>query len=130
MVKETINTLNKKIEELKIENDELKNKNKSLLEENEVLKKNKKVNKEKVKNSDEPKKGRTAYRLFLNEEIDKHKKENPDKKIILKTINKELGLSEKWEKIKKDEKKYEIYIKMKEDDEKRYEHELELQKKQ
>lgn len=118
MVKETISSLSKKIEELVLENKKLKEENKEL----------KKVNKKKRKDLNEPKKVLSAYNIFYKEELDKYKEQNPDKKIVITKIHQDLDLSKKWEDIKKNDKKYSYYVKKHEEDKVRYQKQLESYK--
>lgn len=121
MAKQTINELNKRIEELTLENNELK-------KENEVLNikvKNltEKENNKKSKRNKEVKNVRTAYTFFKMEEYKKHKddhKENEKINNFLKFI-KEYKIREKWENIVNNNKiEFDKYIQMEEDDKKRY----------
>lgn len=119
MTKETIKELNKRIEELTLENNKLK-------EENNILKKNKSKTPKKNKKQNGPKKALSAYIIFYTEELVKYKEQNPGKAIKISTISHDLDLSEKWKKIKKDVEKYSYYMKKHEEDKERYQKEIKV----
>jgi hypothetical protein len=116
MVKEiTINSLQKDIESLekRIEKLEIEVKNGS--------------KPKKVKDPLAPKKYKTAYMFFNIERINEQKKKFPGDKIIVSEIAKQSG--KEWIKIKEDEKKYEKYKKLEDNDKKRYKKELDKYEK-
>ena len=118
MVRETIGNLKKEIEKLTLENNELK-------EKNLILEKKCKNNKStKNKNEKNIKKNKSAYLFFYLEELNKYKEINPNKKIKITEIHKQLDLSNKWNEIKNNEKVYKIYKNMEENDKERYLNEL------
>lgn len=81
----------------------------------------------KTKDPNEPKRYKSAYIFFNIERINEYKKKYPDKKIKVAEIAKESGIE--WKKIKDDEKKYEKYKKLEDNDEKRYKKDLEKYEK-
>jgi hypothetical protein len=81
----------------------------------------------KTKDPNEPKRYKSAYMFFNLERINEHKKKFPNKKIKVTEIARESGIE--WQKIKEDEKKYEKYKKLEDDDKKRYRKDLEKYEK-
>lgn len=81
----------------------------------------------KLKDPNEPKKYKNAYMFFNMEKIEDYKKKYPKNKINVVDIAKESG--KEWKKVKSDEKKYEKYKKLEENDKKRYKKEIENYKK-
>lgn len=81
----------------------------------------------KTKDPNSPKRYKSAYVFFNLERINEHKKKFPDKKIKVTEIAKESGIE--WKKIKEDEKKYEKYKKLEDNDKKRYKKDLEKYEK-
>lgn len=81
----------------------------------------------KIKDPNAPKKNKTAYMFYNIEKINEFKKKYPDQKIIVSEIAKESG--KEWKKIKEDEKKYEKYKKLEDNDKKRYKKETDIYEK-
>lgn len=111
MVKEiTIISLQEEIKKLesRVNKLEINVKNNSKLKEN--------------KDPNAPKRYKSAYIFFNLERINEHKKKFPNQKIKITDLSKESGIE--WKKIKDDEKKYEKYKKMEDNDKKRYNKEL------
>lgn len=79
-------------------------------------------NVKKMKDPDAPKKYKSAYMFFNIEKINEYKKKHPNKKINVTEIAKQSGIE--WKKIKEDERKYEKYKKMEDNDKKRYKKEI------
>lgn len=84
------------------------------------VKNNSKLKKNKDTNA--PKRYKSAYIFFNLERINEYKKKFPNQKIKITDLSKESGIE--WKKIKDDEKKYEKYKKMEDNDKKRYNKEL------
>lgn len=88
----------------------------------------KNINKRKKnKDPNAPKKYKTAYIFFNIERINEFKKKFPDNKINVSEMSKQSG--KEWKKIKEDEKKYEKYKKLEDNDKKRYKKELDKYEK-
>ncbi len=88
----------------------------------------KNINKRKKnKDPNTPKKYKTAYIFFNIERINEFKKKFPDNKINVSEMSKQSG--KEWKKIKEDEKKYEKYKKLEDNDKKRYKKELDKYEK-
>ncbi len=92
-----------------------------------IVKDNKNKNNKKIKDPNEPKKYKTAYMFFNIEKINEYKKKFPNNKINVAELAKQNG--EEWKKIKEDEKKYEKYRKLEDNDKKRYKKEMDKYKK-
>jgi hypothetical protein len=93
----------------------------------EITTKNNKQLKIKNKDPKKPKKYKTAYMFFNIERVEEFKKKNPNTKINIIEIAKEN--SEKWKKVKEDEKIYEKYKKLENKDKNRYKKELDTYNK-
>lgn len=89
------------------------------------VKNNSKIKENKDPNA--PKRYKSAYIFFNLERINEYKKKFPNQKIKITDLSKESGIE--WKKIKDDEKKYEKYKKMEDNDKKRYNKELDKYKK-
>lgn len=93
----------------------------------EITIKNNKQLKTRNKDPNKPKKYKTAYMFFNIERVEDFKKKNPNIKINIIEIAKEN--TEKWKKVKEDEKIYEKYKKLEDKDKKRYKKELDIYNK-
>lgn len=84
-----------------------------------------KSNKKKNKDPNSPKKPISSYMYFNKHKIDEYKKKNPDQKIKLASISKQIG--QEWKTLKDDEK--DKYIRLANKDKKRYEKDIASYKK-
>lgn len=88
-----------------------------------------KTNKDKKRHKDPnlPKNIQNAYLFFKNEKIKEFKKNNPDKKVKVTEIAK--NIVPEWNNIKSDKKLFDKYKKLQEKDKKRYKKEMDIYNK-
>jgi hypothetical protein len=92
-----------------------------------TFKNNNLVKEKKIKDPNKPKRYKSAYIFFNIDKVNEYKKNHPEIKLNIIDIAREAG--KEWQNIKADEKKYEKYRKMEENDKKKYKKEIDLYEK-